>query len=106
MCWRAAVRVMRKLELRAEARDDLDDILDYSVEMFGATVAEDYVAGFGEAFGLLLDHPRMGMELPEYPTAIRVLSHRSHRIYYELVDDTVIIARILHKARDARRLLN
>jgi plasmid stabilization system protein ParE len=31
--------------------------------------------------------------------------HRQHRIFYVVEDDTVLIVRILHNARDAKRIL-
>lgn len=87
------------------ARADLVAIRLYSLEQFGTDVADDYFLGFDLAFDRLASHPHAGNATPEYGKAYRCLVHRSHRIFYEVRDDVVLIIRILHHAMDASRAL-
>ena len=88
------------------AKADLEEIRDYSVEQYDAVVADAYFLGFDAAFDLLAEHPFAGSEKPELGFAIRCLTHRKHRIFYTVTDDIVLIIRVIHHARDARRILN
>jgi len=96
---------MARVRLREAARRDLADILDYSIERFGAAVAEAYMNGFTAAFAGLGDQPRMGVVLENIRPPVHCLIYRSHRIFYDIQDDTVWIVRILHVAMDARSRL-
>lgn len=87
------------------ARADLLEIREYSIEQFGGDVADNYFLGFDEAFDLLADHPLIGAARPELGKGIRCLVHQRHRIFYYLEGDVVLIVRIVHHARDARRAL-
>jgi toxin ParE1/3/4 len=95
-----------RLELTPRARADLADILDYSVVEFGEAVAIAYVEGFQDSFALLLQNPKIGPAVPDDIKGRRMFRHRSHFIYYRLDGKNLRILRVLHKARDARRLLN
>lgn len=92
-----------KLHLRVKARQDLEDILDYSVTEHGDLVAEDYLRGFGAAFDRLLDHPAIGAARPDLHPAMRSYSVGEHRVYYLLLSDRISIVRVLHKAMDVPR---
>lgn len=94
------------LELSPLAKEDLADIREYSVVQFGEDVADDYVRGFAEAFDRLIDFPKIGPVVPNVTGERRMLSHRSHYIFYRLNGDSIWIIRILHKARDAEATLN
>jgi toxin ParE1/3/4 len=97
---------MAKLRLAPAARADLVEIRIFSNDQFGKDVADAYFRGFGAAFARLRDHPLIGALEEDLGANVRCLGHRSHNIFYRIDDDVVIISRILHKARDARRLLN
>lgn len=97
---------MAKVRLREAARRDLTEILDHSVERFGVAVAESYMNGFSDAFAGLGDHPRKGVVLEDIRPPVHCLVYRSHRIFYDIDDDTVWIIRVLHVAMDARSRLS
>lgn len=96
---------MARLELSAAADADLADILAYSIETFGRDTAETYLRSFEESFALLREHPRAGAIHPTIEPPIRSLSHRSHRIFYDVEGDVVVVVRVLHKAMDVERWL-
>lgn len=92
-----------KLRIRAEARSDLDAILDYSVVKHGAATAEAYMRSIGAAFDRLLDHPEAGIDRSDLSPDVRSYPVGQHRIYYRLSEDRLSIARVLHKAMDPSR---
>jgi toxin ParE1/3/4 len=98
--------MMIKLRISVDARLDLVEIRLFSNEQFGKSVTDTYFRGFNEMFALLRSHPHIGQPEPDLGDGVRSLGHRSHRIYYRVADNIIEIARILHKARDAQRLLN
>lgn len=96
---------MTQVRLSAAADADLDDILAYSIQTFGRAVAEEYLASFDRSLELLAQHPLAGILHTNIEPPIYSLSHRSHRIYYDVTDAGVIVQRVLHKAMNARQWL-
>lgn len=92
-----------KLRIRAKARRDLDDILDYSIAEFGEDVAEAYLLTIGAALNRLVDHPGLGLARFDLAEGLRSLSAGEHRVYYRLDVDKISVARVLHKAMDPAR---
>jgi toxin ParE1/3/4 len=95
-----------QLEISPEGIDDLAEILSYSVAEFGEVTAYEYMRGFYDAFDRLTANPRIGPVFEGTSEPVRSLSHRSHRIFYALTRETILIIRIIHKSRDAANLLH
>lgn len=93
---------MKRLDIKAAARAELAQIYDYSVAEFGPTVAETYLAGLRNTLDHLLEFPFMGTIYPDVIPEIRVILYRSHRVFYRIEGDKVLIVRLLHKMRDAQ----
>ena len=96
---------MAEILLSAAADADLHGVLAHGEENFGWPAAEAYYDSFEEAFDLLKRHPRIGPEAFPGSSAIRVLRHRRHRLFYEVRGNEILIIRILHHAMDAGRRL-
>lgn len=96
---------MIELDLSPAARADLVDIRLFSIEQFGALVADDYFLGFDEAFALLRRHPQAGTEQRIFGKGMRCLTHRRHRIIYQFDGEVLLIVRIINHARSAKRVL-
>jgi toxin ParE1/3/4 len=94
-----------RLRLSSAAETELEAIDAYSFEQFGDEVAASYMHGFDELFDLLRRYPLAGKDTCELGKGIRSLTHRSHRIFYQVNKDQILIVRILHHAIDARRVL-
>ena len=94
------------IRFRATARTDLAEIRAFSAEQFGDSVADDYTRGFKIAFDLLRRHPLSGETKPEIGRGVRCLVHKRHRILYQIDRDLVLILRIVHHSRDAKRALS
>ena len=91
---------MPDVRFSTKAEADIDDIAAFSVDRFGTARTRLYLRNLREACNRLGDFPAMAPFHPRIDPPVRVLSHRSHRISYRLVDDGVLILRILHQARD------
>jgi plasmid stabilization system protein ParE len=52
-----------------------------------------------------MDYPESGVKYPGIEPAVRSVPCGSHRIYYDVMETTVRIQRVLHKAMDAERWL-
>jgi toxin ParE1/3/4 len=87
------------LAFRRKAEADLDDILTFSVTRFGPEVAAAYTAGLISACEKLRDFPEMASIVPTIRRPTRCLIHRSHRIFYRLEPERILIVRILHQSR-------
>lgn len=96
---------MAEVKFSNAAEADLVEIDEFSASRFGEDVAETYMHGFGDAFGLLRDFPLAAPLHPELGEGVRCLVHRQHRIFYCVDGDVVLIVRIVHHAMDADRAL-
>jgi toxin ParE1/3/4 len=94
-----------RLELSREADADVVGILEYGAVHYGWDRAEAYAASFDESFAVLLEHPRIGALYPDVRPPIHSWPHGSHRIYYDIEGDTIVVRRILHKSVDVARWL-
>ena len=92
-----------RIRLGEGAKDDLRDIRTYSKAQFGSAVAKAYLNGLDAVFAMLSQRPHVGALEEDLDTGIRGFAYRSHRIYYRVADDAIIVVRVLHHARDARR---
>lgn len=96
---------MTSLRIADAAREDLRDIRAYSKSASGPRIARAYVEGLRERFALLRSRPLIGLDEADLGIGLRSLGYRSHRVYYRVETDTVLIVRILHHARDVPRSL-
>ncbi|OYY79268.1 MAG: hypothetical protein B7Y43_02230 [Sphingomonas sp. 28-62-20] len=91
---------MTKFDIQAAARADLREIYAFSVDRFGRPVADSYLLGLRGCFDRLLDFPAIGRIYPGVTPEIPVLSYRRHRVFYRVVDDQLLVVRILHERRN------
>ena len=98
--------MVTEVKISSAARADLVEIRKYSNEQFSAEVADNYFTGFDDVFDLLRRHPGAGTAKPEFGKNIRCTVHRKHQIYYQFSREVVLIIRIIHHARNAKRELN
>lgn len=96
---------MIKVRFLSTAQADLISIRQYSLGEFGASVADGYFLGFQKVWALLREYPLAGAAKPELGPDIRCYVHRSHRFFYSIEDDVVLIRRVVHHAMNVRRAL-
>ena len=90
---------MAELRLTRDARADLSKIRRFSKERFGAATAKAYLQGFNRTFAVLLERPLIGSSRSDLAPGVRAFSHRSHRIYFRVIDEDIQVLRILHHAQ-------
>lgn len=95
---------MRLKESRLAAAE-LDAIFESGVTNHGIDAAVTYLDEVQRRYRLLLAYPRSGRADPELGPAVRSILCGSHRIYYEIDSNTIVIQRILHHSMDAKRHL-
>ena len=93
---------MAEAILSPEASAGLDNILIYGLTHHGEVPAAAYLRGFNAAFKRLEDYPFSGQIDEE--TGFRRWHHRSHRIFYRVDRDVVLIVRIIHHSRDVNEI--
>jgi toxin ParE1/3/4 len=91
--------VKRRVRYKDAAKADLIDIYRY-IARFNLDAAERYVRGLRARCESLGQTPLLGRLRSDLRAGWRSVPHRSHVIFYELVDGRPVILRILHGARD------
>lgn len=86
----------RYLEVSDQARSDIRGIIGYTFEVFGEQQAIAYESEIFDALGRLLVFPSVGPAVSDRDPLERVLTVRSHRIWYRIRIDRIEIAAITH----------
>jgi toxin ParE1/3/4 len=94
---------LTQVELSRQAEADLDDILDYSIAAHRRETAEALLRTLNAALAWLAERPRLGAPGDDLKEGLRSLPAGEHRIYYRVDGGTVLVARVLHRVRDAAR---
>lgn len=87
-------------KLSAEAIEDLDRISLWSMERFGLHQAEQYDQILVETFDLLAANPEMAPERRGAVRRVRLMPCKAHHIVYVVVDEDIVILRVLHHLQD------
>lgn len=90
----------RRPRLAAEARDDLRDILQHSLETWGRSQHDAYQAAIRRGLTEIATYPRLGRQRDDLFPGCRSLPIRQHVFYYLVDGDDVYMVRILHERRD------
>lgn len=93
---------MARVELSRDADADIVGILEYGARHFGWDRAEAYAETFDDSFALLSTYPLIGVMHDDVRPPIRSLHHRSHRIFYDVEDEIIVVQRILHQSMDVK----
>lgn len=88
------------MRLAAEARDDLRDLLQYSLETWGWTERDAYRAAIQQRLASLAEYPELGRPRNDLFSGCRGLPIRQHVAYYLVEDAHVVVVRILHGRRE------
>ena len=96
---------MAEFHLSKKARQDLDEIADYTYETFGERQADKYGEELLNALTLLSERPRMGKSTNGLTSNLRSFPFQAHIIYYGVAEEGIYVVRILHSAQDPARHL-
>ena len=79
------------------AEADLLRIGEYTLDVWGADQASQYLLELEECCQKLADHPQLGRACDEILPGLRRLEHGRHVIFYREKEDFVFISRVLHQ---------
>jgi toxin ParE1/3/4 len=89
-----------------DADADLIAIYEYGALEFGPAQAEWYLERLHDIFVFLAANPYAARERREVEPPVRVWSFQAHLIIYQLVDEDVLILRVLGMRQDWPRHLD
>ena len=90
---------MPRYSLTSQAELDLEEIIFY-IAQDNVDAALSLEARFTNVFELLVDNPRIGVERPELGGDLRSFPEGNYLVFYRLWAREVLVARVLHAARD------
>ncbi len=88
---------MGELRFSSKARDDLDEIYEFSLHRFGRRQTDAYFGDLGRVFESLRDRPLIGRAVSVPDSDLRMFRAGSHTVFYRVKDYGVRIIRVLHK---------
>jgi toxin ParE1/3/4 len=94
---------MGKVFWSRRSRSDLVDILLY-IRRDNHSAARRFYLQLTLMLQHLADHPMMGASRPELGRDLRSLPHGNYLVFYRPRKDGIELARVLHGARDLRRI--
>jgi toxin ParE1/3/4 len=94
---------MPEYRFTQEANDDLQGIIDYTIEHWGKAQAHKYIDGFEELAARLAENPALGANRNQLIDGLISFPYVSHILYYVSQDHGITIIRVLHKSMDAKR---
>ncbi|WP_408359452.1 type II toxin-antitoxin system RelE/ParE family toxin [Paraburkholderia sediminicola] len=83
------------------AQHDLTDILQYTLETWGADQMDAYAAKLESGIQLLQENPTLGKTREDLFEGCRTPRVEHHLVLYEIGDSEIRVARILHARMDA-----
>jgi len=92
-----------KLALRPRAVRDLEDIFNYSADLWGTQRAVLYLRGLQAGMERLLQFPELGRVIDDVKPGARLLPAQSHLILYRIGSGKIDVIRILHRRMDVGR---
>ncbi|MGI8478017.1 MAG: type II toxin-antitoxin system RelE/ParE family toxin [Thermomicrobiales bacterium] len=94
-----------RVRIGPEARDDIRDLLQYTLQTWGRAHRDQYQSLVRRALEDLATYPAIGEERLDLGQPYRRLIVEQHVIYYRVESNIVRVIRVLHVRRDAPREL-
>lgn len=83
----------------ATASANAREIAAFGTDRFGAAIGRTYVLGLRTACKRLGEFPALGRRHSTMDPPTRVLVYRSHRVFYRVEPDRILVLRIFHHAQ-------
>ncbi|HSU68580.1 MAG TPA: type II toxin-antitoxin system RelE/ParE family toxin [Tepidisphaeraceae bacterium] len=94
---------MAQVTLSRQSRLDLRDILLY-IRQHNKPAARRFLSQITHQFGLLAEFPKLGPARGECGRNLRSLPIGNYVVFYRPARDGIQVVRVLHGARDFRRI--
>jgi len=95
----------KSYKLTAKAQQDLEQIWLYGAKTWSASQADQYIDDLALVFEMLVAMPAMARERKEFTPPVRIHVHRKNLVIYTIVEDYILIIRILAGQQDWRIIL-
>ena len=97
--------VPHQLVIAPAAKNDLKEIYQYGLRLWGQTQSESYLSTIKKQFWLLTQQPLIGTQRPELLPDVRSLPINSHTLFYRVTTTRVEVILVLHGRQDPQRHL-
>ncbi len=87
------------------AERDLEEVVDYTVQEWGASQANAYLGGLESRVQLLAENPDLGVARDAISQGLLSFPYESHILYYRKHASGIVIIRVLHQHMDPVRHL-
>jgi toxin ParE1/3/4 len=87
-------------KLSSAAARDIEEIYLYGYVQFGEAQADLYAVTLENRIAMICANPKLGRTDARVTPAIRRFECQRHVIFYDLLDEHILIVRILHGATD------
>lgn len=87
---------MTRINLTTEAERDLIEIFLYGVEQLGLAQADRYAAALTVKIENAAANPSFGADYAFVLDGVRRTQAMSHAVYYQTLEDSILVLRILH----------
>ena len=87
------------------AQQDLDDILQYTLETWGESQMDVYAEKLNDGFRLLQENPHLGRARNDWFPGCRCHHVEHHLVLYDVTEGALRVARIFHENREISRHL-
>ena len=87
------------------AEADLYDLIDYGAQVYGLDQATDYAVRLRDGLELINANPLMSPLRHTVPP-LRCHRHQAHLVFYDVVDNDILIVRVLHGRADWLAMLS
>lgn len=94
---------MPRFLISLEASRDLDEIVSY-FQTYSLDAGDRFVAEFSKKCTYLTQFPNIGKRYPELHSSMRGILLDRYIIFYEVIEDGIIIARVVSASRDLTTL--
>ena len=90
-----------RFSLSVEAEEDIIEITEQGICMFGSLQARQYHDDLFAVFELIAANPRMAREREEISPSVRIHPFKAHLIVYRIDENgTIVVIRIRHGHED------
>ena len=86
--------------LRPKARDDLENIADFSLEKWGKDQEESYLRMLQNSFQSISENPHLGRSIDDVIPGLPDFWQGRHIILYFITESHIDIVRVLHHSMD------
>ncbi len=87
---------MLKLNFSALAKQDIEEIFEYTINIFGNRKADEYSTFLFAEIQMLQINPKIGHGRKDIPLGCLAWPFEQHIIIYEIWENCIFINRILH----------